>query len=130
VFTLSAILTGIALINLFNTSLLSMQEKLRMVGVLKAVGMTPAQVVTMANTAAGFLGLLATLAGIPLGLVLTQELLSMLSSGYGFGKVNVTLGTLYTVSLVPLIVLVSMVGSTIPGRWAARLSVVSVLRAE
>jgi putative ABC transport system permease protein len=130
VFILSAILIGIALINVFNTSLLSMQEKLRMVGVLKAVGMTPAQVVTMANTAAGFLGFLATAAGIPLGLVFTQQLLSMLSSSYGFGEINTTLNILYAAGLVPLIVLVSTAGSTIPGQWAAKLSVVSVLRAE
>jgi putative ABC transport system permease protein len=130
VLTLSVILISIALINVLNTSLLSMQEKLRMVGVLKAVGMTPVQVLAMANTAAGFLGFLAALAGIPLGLVFTQELMSALSSGYGFGEVNVTLGAFYIVSLVPLIVVVSMIGSTIPGRWAAGLSVVSVLRAE
>jgi putative ABC transport system permease protein len=130
VFGLSAILTGIALINVFNTSLLSMQEKLRMVGVLKAVGMTPGQVVAMANTAAGFLGLLATLIGIPLGLAFTQEALSVLSAGYGFGRVNVVLNAPLAVALVPLVILMSIAGSTIPGRWAARLSVVSVLRAE
>jgi putative ABC transport system permease protein len=130
IFALSGILIGIALINVFNTSMLAMQEKVRMVGVLKTVGMTPAQVVAMVNTTAGFLGLLATGLGIPLGLAFTRGLLTMLSKSYGFGEVNATLSLLYILLLIPLMVLVSMVGSLIPGRKAAKLSIVHVLRNE
>jgi putative ABC transport system permease protein len=130
IFALSAILIGIALINVFNTSLLAMQEKVRVVGILKTVGMTPAQVMTMTNTAAGFLGLFAAVLGIPIGLMFTQALLDILSTSYGFSDVHATLGLLYVLSLVPLMVLVSVAGSTIPGRWAAKLPIVQVLRSE
>ncbi len=130
IFALSGILIGIALINVFNTSLLAVQEKLRMVGVLKTLGMTPAQVVTMVNTTAGFLGLLAAGIGIPLGLTFTRVLLATLSDVYGFGEVTVTINSLYAALLIPLMVVVSMAGSFMPGRWAARLSIVSVLQSE
>ncbi|MEE8389806.1 MAG: FtsX-like permease family protein, partial [Anaerolineae bacterium] len=130
IFALAGILIIIALINVFNTSLLAMQEKLRTVGVLKTLGMTPAQVVAMVNTTAGLLGLLATGAGIPLGLALTKGMLATLSKVYGFGQVNVVLNSLHVLLLIPLMILVSIAGSLIPGRRAAKLSIVQVLRNE
>jgi ABC-type antimicrobial peptide transport system permease subunit len=54
----------------------------------------------------------------------------MLSKSYGFGEVNATPSLLYILLLIPLMVLVSMVGSLIPGRKAAKLSIVHVLRNE
>jgi ABC-type antimicrobial peptide transport system permease subunit len=74
--------------------------------------------------------LLAVIAGIPLGWLLTREILMALSKVYGFGEVNVALNGLYALTLVPLMVLVSMVGSVIPGRQAARTSIVEVLHSE
>jgi putative ABC transport system permease protein len=130
IFALSGILIGIAVVNVFNTSLMAVQEKLRMVGVLKTLGMTPAQVVAMVNTTAGFLGFLAAGIGIPLGLAFTRMLLATLSDVYGFGEVNVTMNFLYAFLLIPLMVVVSMAGSAIPSRRAARLSIVSVLQSE
>jgi putative ABC transport system permease protein len=130
IFALSIILIGIALINVFNTSLLAMREKVRTVGILKTVGMTPAQVMTMANTSAGSLGFFATIVGIPTGLIFTQGLLNALSAVYGFSDTNATLGMLYILCLVPAIALVSIIGSAIPGRWAARVSIVQVLQSE
>ncbi|MCP4539967.1 MAG: FtsX-like permease family protein [Chloroflexi bacterium] len=130
IFALSGILIAIALINVFNTSLLAVQEKLGMIGVLKTLGMTPAQVVAMVNTTAGLLGLLATATGVPLGLVLTQGLLTLLSRAYGFGEVNADLNYLYVLLLIPLMIIISIVGSIIPGQRAARVSIVQVLRNE
>ena len=130
VFALGAILIGIALINVFNSSLLSIQEKLRAIGVLKTVGMTPAQVMTMVNTTAGLLGLVATAVGIPLGLALTKAMLTTLSSTYGFGEVQVTLRASHLLLLVPCMAAISMAGSAIPARRAAKLSIVEVLRHE
>lgn len=130
IFALSGLLISIALVNVFNASWLAMQEKLRSIGVLKAVGMTPTQIMMMVSVTAGFLGLLATVFGVPLGLLFVRGLTSALATGYGFGKVNVTLSGFRIACLVPVVGLISMAGSFIPGRWAARVSVVSVLRAE
>jgi putative ABC transport system permease protein len=128
IFALAAILIAIALINVFNTSLLAMQEKTRDFGILKTVGMTPAQVMAMVNTSAGCLGFVAALVGVPLGFAITRSLLASLSQTYGFGKVHVALHLGYVGLLIPLAVLVSLAGSIVPARQAARLPIVSVLR--
>jgi putative ABC transport system permease protein len=130
IFTLSGLLMGIALINVFNSSLLAVQEKLRTVGILKAIGMTPAQVMTMVGVTAGFLALLAAILGTPIGIMFTGGLMNVLAAGYGFGRVSVTLRGIYIVFLVPVTILISMSGSLIPGRWAAKRPVMSVLRSE
>jgi len=130
VFMLGGILIGIAAVNVFITSLLATQEKLRVVGILKTVGMVPAQVVTMINTAAGILGLLSVLIGVPVGLVLTGGMLTTLSNVYGFGQVSVSFDWWAGALLLPVILIVSLMGSYIPARWAARMAIVRVLREE
>ena len=130
IFALAAILIGIALVNVFNTALQSTQEKLRAIGILKTLGMTPAQVSTMVNTTAGFLGFVAALVGIPLGWGLTRVSLALFSQAYGFGQVAVSLNAVYVILLFPLMVGVSMLGSFIPARQAANLVIVRTLRHE
>lgn len=130
IFVLSGILISVAMINVFNTSLLAVQERLGVIGILKAVGMTPAQVVVMVATTAGFLGLLAALVGSPFGLTFTQGMLATLSRAYGFGGVDVSLNVSYVLLLIPAIVALSVVGSLIPGWWATRQSIVEVIRNE
>jgi putative ABC transport system permease protein len=130
IFVLAIILISMALVNVFNTSLLAVQEKLRSVGILKTLGMTPAQVVAMVNTTAGILGFLAVVLGIPLGLVFTKIMLNLLSNSFGFGVVEITLNVLYILLLIPIMVGISMLGSFIPGRQAAFAPIVNVLRRE
>ena len=130
VFMLGGILIGIAMVNVFITSLLATQEKLRVVGILKTVGMVPVQVVAMINTAAGILGFLSVLIGVPVGLVLTGGMLTMLSTVYGFGQVSVSFDWWAGALLLPVILVVSLMGSYIPARWAARMAIVRVLREE
>jgi ABC-type antimicrobial peptide transport system permease subunit len=84
----------------------------------------------MINTTAGFLGLLATGLGIPLGLAFAKGLLRSLAELYGFGEVQVSLNFIHAILLIPAMVAVSMIGSYIPGQQAARLSIVHVLRRE
>jgi putative ABC transport system permease protein len=130
VFALAGILIVIALVNVLIMSLLAAQEKVRTVGILKTVGMTPAQVVTMFNTTAASLGALAVFIGIPTGLWMTKDLLSIMSDSFGFGKINVSLDPTQAVSLIPFIIIVSIFGSYLPARWAANLFIVRVLRKD
>jgi putative ABC transport system permease protein len=130
VFMLAGILIGIAVVNVFITSLLATQEKLRVVGILKTVGMIPAQVVAMISTAAGILGLLSVLVGVPVGLALTGGMLTALSNVYGFGQVSVSFDPWVVTLLLPLILVVSLMGSYFPARWAAKMAIVRVLREE
>jgi putative ABC transport system permease protein len=130
IFALAGILIVIALVNVLIMSLLAAQEKTRTVGILKTVGMTPGQVITMFNTTAASLGALAVLIGIPLGLFVTRDLLSVMSDSFGFGKISVSLDLAQAVTLIPFIIIVSILGSYLPARWAANLFIVQVLRKD
>jgi ABC-type lipoprotein release transport system permease subunit len=130
IYALSGILIGIALINVFNTTLLAVKEKIRVIGILKSVGMTPFQVMSIVYIAAGVLAILATVGGIPLGYVFTRVLLINLSNVYGFGEVNVALNATYMLLLIPMMLLISITGSLPPSFRVARLSIVEVLRDE
>jgi putative ABC transport system permease protein len=130
IFALAGILIVIALVNVLIMSLLTAQEKVRTIGILKTVGMTPSQVITMFNTTAASLGVLAVIIGIPLGLLATRALLFIMSDTFGFRKISVSLDPVQAVILIPFIVVVSIFGSYLPARWAANLFIVQVLRKE
>jgi putative ABC transport system permease protein len=130
IFALAGILIAIAIVNVLIMSLLTAQEKLRVIGILKTIGMTPAQIVQMFNITAGSLGTLAVFVGLPVGLVMTQNLLTLLSNAFGFGRISVSLDPVRAAALIPFIIVVSVVGSYIPARWAARQFIVQVLRKE
>jgi putative ABC transport system permease protein len=130
IFALAGILIVIALVNVLIMSLLAAQEKMRTIGILKTVGMTPSQVVAMFNTTAASLGALSVIIGIPMGLFVTKDLLSIMSDSFGFGKISVSLDITQAVILIPFIIIVSIFGSYLPARWAADLFIVQVLRKE
>jgi ABC-type lipoprotein release transport system permease subunit len=130
IFALAGILIVIALVNVLIMSLLAAQEKMRAIGILKTVGMTPSQVIAMFNTTAASLGALAVLIGIPAGMYVTKNLLSVMSDSFGFGRISVSLDTTQAVILIPFIVIVSIFGSYLPARWAANLFIVQVLRRD
>ncbi len=130
IFSLAAILIVIAVVNILIMSLLTAQEKVRTVGILKTIGMTPNQVVTMFNTTAASLGALAILGGIPLGLVTTRALLTLLSDSLGFGNLSLSTNPTQLLLLIPGILVATLAGSSLPARWAANLFIVQVLRKE
>ena len=61
---------------------------------------------------------------------MTGGMLTALSNVYGFGQVSLSFNVWVVLLLIPLVVIVSLAGSYIPARWAARLSIVRVLREE
>jgi len=92
--------------------------------------MTPTQVVTMVNTSAAFLGLLAAAGGIPVGVWLTHLSLDWLSTFYGYGRLTVNLNVWYLLFLAPVMIGISILSSLAPARWAARQSAVQAFQAE
>jgi putative ABC transport system permease protein len=130
IFMLAGVMIGIAIINILIMSLLSAQEKLRVVGILKTVGMTPFQVIAMFSTTAAFLGLISMLVGVPAGMALTKNLLNLMASSTGFGQISVSLDLLTVLWLIPFTLFISVLGSFLPARWAARMRIVKILRQE
>lgn len=128
---LNIVLLSIGLINLFNTTLLGVRERLRDFGILKTVGLTPRQIVVSVMAGMSLLTLLAVLVGIPLGLIVTKLLFDYLDRQMGMGaQLTVIPPWWWLALLAPGALLVSILGSAIPARQAAQVRVVEVLRYE
>jgi putative ABC transport system permease protein len=127
VYGLNAVLLLIALANLLTTALLSVRERVRDVGILKAVGLTPRDVGTTVMSAQGLLGAVAGVLGIPLGI------------GFFLGVYALANGSLEDVATPPwwqlalilpgAVLAVALVAGG-PARLAARIRVVDALRYE
>ncbi len=130
---LATVLTLIAVAGVFNTILLNTRERIRDTAMLKAIGMTPRQVLVMVGTSAGVLALIGGLAAIPAGVGLQRVLVDLISSAAGNDTPAGVYGGLGAIELigVPLAgVAVAVVAALLPGRWAAATNVTQVLRSE
>src|SRR5437899_3099004 len=130
---LAGVLALIGIGGVFNTLLLNTRERIRDTATLKALGMSPRQVIAMVAASAALLALVGGLVAMPVGLVLHHVLNDVISSSAG----NDTPPGAYAVFnpielvLIPLLgMAVAVVAALIPGRWAARTNVVEVLHAE
>lgn len=70
-FMVGAVLAGLAALGMVNTMLMAMHERTYELGILRAVGLTPRAVSALVLLEAFFLGVLATIIGAVLGVVVT-----------------------------------------------------------
>jgi putative ABC transport system permease protein len=130
---IAAVLALIGIGGVFNMLLLNTRERVHDTATLKAVGMSPRQVMAMVAASAGLLALVGGLLALPIGLILHHVLNDIISSAAG----NDTPPRAYDVfnpielTLIPLLgVAVAMLAALVPGRWAAETNVVAVLHSE
>src|SRR2546425_886516 len=129
----AVVLALIAVGGVFNTLLLNTRERVRDTATLKAVGMSPRQVLVMVASSAGLLALIGGLVATPLGVMLNRVLLDAVSYSAGNDTPAAAYSTFSALELLVVLVLgvaVAIVAALIPGRWAARTNVVDVLHAE
>ena len=130
---IAAVIALIAVGGIFNTLLLNTRERVRDFATLKALGMSPRQVIGMVAASAGFLALVGGLIAMPAGVALHRVLLDLISNSAGNDTPPATYSVFASWELIaiPLAgVIVAIVAAMVPGRWAARTNVVEVLRAE
>jgi putative ABC transport system permease protein len=130
---IAAVLVLIGIGGTFNTLLLNTRERLHDTATLKAVGMSPRQVMVMVAAAAALLALVAGLMAMPLGLYLHRVLNDVVSSSTGNDTPRSVYGVFnpFELVLIPFLgVVVAVAAALIPGRWAARTNVVEVLHSE
>ena len=130
---LAAVLALIAVAGVFNTLLLNTREHARETAVLKALGMTPLQVLAMVAASAVLLGSVGGLLGLPAGVAVHRALMEALARVVG----NDLPDSLFRVFSAPGLILlalagvaVALVGSLLPARWAAMTRVAEVLHSE
>ena len=129
IFTLVSL--GVGLANLLATVLLRARERTRDAGILKSLGFTPGQIVVVFAVGAGGLALVATLIGVPLGVVVAEWMMDLVGSEAGFGPglgARLDVGTLATTG-VAIVVAATVLGA-LGSRRAATVHVAAVVRAE
>ncbi|WLW57084.1 ABC transporter permease [Streptomyces sp. YU58] len=130
---LTALLAAVAALGVFNTAVLNTHDRRRDLGMLKSIGMTPAQVTVMTVTSMAALGALGSLLGIPLGILGHELVVPRMADA-----VDLVLPPYMTdvwraptlLALAPAGIAIAVLGAYVPARRAARLTVAEVLRNE
>jgi len=124
---LNAALLLVAIANLLVTALLAVRERVRDLGVLKAIGLTPAQVRRSVFATHSVLGVGAAVIGIPLGLGLFVGVYQIANGDTELVK----LPAWWVLMLVPAAsALAVALVSALPARRAASLNVIEALHYE
>jgi len=127
VYALLGLAVIIALIGIVNTLMLSVFERTREIGLLRAVGMRRRQVRTMVRSEAVILAIFGAIIGIIIGTAMGLALVSSLRQ-QGITDTAVPASSL--VIFLLLSALLGLVAATWPARRAARLDVLAAIAAE
>jgi putative ABC transport system permease protein len=114
----------VSLFGIVNTLVLTVFERTRELGMLRAVGMTRRQVRRMIRQESVITALLGAALGIPLGVLLAV----LVGAAIKFSAVTIPVGTL--VVFVIAAILAGIVAAILPARRAARLNVLQALQYE
>jgi len=131
---LGAVLVAISLGVVFNTVLLETRQRTRETAVLKAIGMTPTQVVGSVLASVIPAGLLAGVLGVPLGLAMQRIVLGFM--GQAATKTDIPAGALNVFAPAVLLALgvgglaIGAIGGYLPAQRAARARIAPVLQAD
>jgi putative ABC transport system permease protein len=131
-FGLNLVLVAIGLVNLLNTTLLGVRERMRDLGLLKTIGLSPQQMIVSVTVGVAILAILAVAVGLPLGLFIARALFELMSNTMmGLGvALKVYLEWQQVALLIPGALILAVLGGLIPARWAASVKVVDALRYE
>ncbi|MFP3989915.1 FtsX-like permease family protein [Streptomyces sp. E11-3] len=135
--SLSAILTlmlvAVAALGVLNGVLLDTRERVREIGVHKALGMTPRQIVAMVLTSVVVTGLVAGALGVPLGVTLHGWVFPAMGDSAGLRLPDSVIAVYHGAELLPLALgglLIAALGALLPAGWAARARTATALRTE
>ena len=117
----------IALIGIGNTLSLSINERTRELGLLRAVGMDRGQLRSAVRWEAVLISVLGALVGISLGMLLSYAMITALE-GFGLNSFSMPLGSL--VIIVVLAAILGTLASIRPGRRAAKLQILDAIAHE
>ena len=139
--TMSMFLTGIAAISLFvgaigiaNTMFMSVMERTRQIGVLKALGTTNMEITKLFLTESAIMGFIGGLMGIFLGFIASGTISELGVRMLGAGMRGGSMSTVITPELVlfslGFSVFIGAVSGLLPARRAAGLQPIEALRYE
>ena len=128
---LSLTLAAVAVVNLVGTAVLNVGEHRRDIGVLKALGFTPRQVLSTVATGNAVLGAVAGVVGLAVGLAGLRIVLAIVGIELGTGPDFGSLPHWWeSVLLVVAAVAVTTGATLVAGRRAAAINAADALRYE
>ncbi|WP_433789932.1 FtsX-like permease family protein [Actinoplanes sp. CA-252034] len=130
---LALLLATVAALGVLNTVALNVLDRRRDLGMLKSIGMTPRQVITMLVTSMAALGVAGGLLGIPLGMSAHRLVVPLAADAAKITLPDQVLRVWDPATLTLMVtagVLIAVLGALLPARSAARLSIARVLHNE
>lgn len=128
VYAMLALAVIIALLGITNTLSLSVHERTREIGLLRAVGASRRQLRAMVRWESALTAVLGTALGVALGVFLGWGLVTAAGSAQGVGVFSLPYGRLVAVLVVGL--LAGILAAVRPARRAARLDVLAAIATE
>lgn len=122
-----------AAFGIVNTLLMSVQERTREIGLMKAMGMSSGRVFTLFSLEAAFIGVLGSVIGILVAMLIGIPLSGALAAGplSGLQGLHLLLFTPQAIGgVIILIVAIAFLAGTLPARRAARKTPIDALRYE
>jgi len=133
VLILTLLLVIVAGLGVLNTVVLMTRERVHDLDVLKSVGMTPRQTITMVVTTVAATGLIAGLIAVPAGIALHHAILPIMGNGAQTGFPPAIYNVYSPAELVLLALtglLIAVASALAPATWAARARTATALRTE
>ncbi|GHH62831.1 putative ABC transport system permease protein [Streptomyces umbrinus] len=130
---LTLMLVAVAALGVLNGVLLDTRERVREIGVHKALGMTPRQTIGMVITSVVVTGLVAGALGVPLGVALHGWVIPAMGDSVGLRLPRSVIAVYHWAELLPLALgglLIATLGALLPAGWAARTRTATALRTE
>ncbi|WP_369237519.1 ABC transporter permease [Streptomyces sp. R21] len=130
---LTLMLVAVAGLSVLNSVVLDTRERVRDLGIHRALGMTPRQTITMVIASVVGVGLLGGAVGVPVGLALHDAVMPAMGHSAGLTMPASVLDVYDTPELVLLGfggLLIAVAGALLPAGWAARTRTATALRTE
>jgi len=130
---LTLMLVAVAGLGVLNSVVLDTRERVRDLGIHKALGMTPRQTVSMVVASVMGVGLLGGAVGVPVGLALHDAVVPAMGHSAGLTMPASALDVYGIPELVLLGfggLLIAVAGALLPAGWAARTRTATALRTE
>lgn len=131
---LGMIALGVAALGMFNTLTVSLLERTREVGLMKAMGMKSSEIQELFLTESMIMGILGGFLGIATGFLagkLAGLILSLFAVFQGVGYIDIShIPASFTVVIILLSLLVGVVTGIYPAKRATKISALNALRYE
>ncbi|MEU3742084.1 FtsX-like permease family protein [Streptomyces sp. NPDC032198] len=130
---LTLMLVSVAGLGVLNSVVLDTRERVHDLGVCKAIGMSPRQIVGLVLASVAGIGVVGGLVGVPAGFALHGFVLPVMGHAAGTGlppSVMDVYGAPQLVLLGFAGVVIALLGALLPAGWAARARTATALRTE